>query len=246
MVSKKKRNGIKTKKIRHRGGGTVPGKIYVFYHIYCNKNTYAIVKDQCLRIIFSILYSRVDAIYCFLVGEQDIITEVETLLGNLGKKFTIAAKGPGDTTYERFTLLKIPDYIKAEDKFLYIHSKGVKHSDDKQWIENIYWWRAWMEYFLMTKHTQCLEKLNEYDIVGVNYSTRIIGKHFSGNFWWSTGKYYLSLPKIISDTGANAYHNPERYIFSNSGVKFHDIDGGCIPENIGLYRQTFYPKEYVD
>ena len=64
--------------------------VYVFYHIFCNDNTAAIVKDQCLRIIFSRLYERVDAVYCFLVGQESKIVEVEKLIANLGKKFRIA------------------------------------------------------------------------------------------------------------------------------------------------------------
>jgi len=252
MVSKKRRI---TKK--RRGGGGFPGKIYVFYHIFCNKNTGPIVKDQCLRIIFSNLYSHVETIHCFLVGEQEGIHQVQKLLSNFGRKFKVAATGPGDTTYERFTLLKIPSYIKPEDKFLYIHSKGVRHSEEKtleefgninpkELIDNIYWWRTWMEYYLMTKHRECLEKLNTHDIVGINYSKKGIGSHFSGNFWWSTGKYYLSLPNTIVDTGQFAYNEPERYIFTNTAVKYFDMGAGQVVENEGLYRNVFYPKEYVN
>ena len=100
-----------------------------------------------------------------------------------------------------------------------------------------------MEYFLMTHYKDCLEALNTHDIVGVNYSgsDAKVGPHFSGNFWWSTGKYYLSLEKTI---GAH-YNDPEKYIFSGK-PKYKDIDANRMPENIGLYDMTFYTSKYVD
>lgn len=239
-----------TKRRRMTGGSM--GKVYVFYHIFCNAHTLPIVKDQSLRIIFSNLYKRADAIYCFLVGEQAKIDEVEGLIKNLGKKFIVAAKGPGDTTYERFTLLQIPKYIKPEDKFLYIHSKGVSKINGIG-DEAVYWWRTWLEYGLMSRHEECLEKLNEYDVVGVNYSEKQIGKHFSGNFWWATGKYYLTLPNKISYDEAKGYtepskgyNEPEKYILSGPNVKYLDIDAKRLPENIGLYKINFYPTKYLD
>ena len=239
-----------TKKLRPMKGGN-HGKIYVFYHVYCNHNTAPIVKDQCLRIILSNLYKRVDAIYCFLVGQAEKIAEVESLLKNLGKKFKVAAKGPDDKSYERFTLEKIPEYVKPEDKFLYIHSKGVT---DKNFFtgedakkEAIFWWRTWMEYFLMTQYETCIEKLNEYDIIGVNYSEYLIGKHFSGNFWWTTGKYYLTLPKKVPDLEIRPYNAPEVYIFKGTNPRHYDMDSGRVPPNSkGIYEDLIYSGKYVD
>jgi len=252
--SKKRRNlqAVKTKRnLRAQYGGT-HGNLYVFYHIYCNHNTAPVVNDQCLRIIFSKLYKRVNAIYCFLAGDKTKIDEVKGLIGNMGSKFKIAAEGPDDKTYERFTLEKIPQYIKPEDKFLYIHSKGIS---DKNFFtgkevnkDEIFWWRTWMEYYLMTFHEEWLQKLEDFDIVGVNFSDhKNVGKHFSGNFWWTTGKYYLTLPKSIPTTGKLAYQEPEIHIFKGNNPKYHDIDPSSAPkDNGGLYGISLYPKTYID
>jgi len=214
---------------------------YIFYHIYCNKETAPIVKDQIAKIVFSELYKTVTSVYCFLVGEESVIKEIKTILNNYGSKFKIAAEGPGDKTYERFTLLKIRDYIKSDDKFLYIHTKGVsKNSSD-----SIYYWRTYMEYNLFTNASNCIELLNTYDIVGVAHSTFSIGPHFSGNFWWSTGKYYLSLaPTIGSD-----YFAPEAYIFTGN-PKYKDIDDGRFSNilkgnDLNLYKNIIYPNIYL-
>jgi len=227
------------------------GKVYIFYHIFCNNNTADIVRDQCLRILFSNLYNRVDNIYCFLAGDPSTIDTIATLIRQLGQKFTIAEKGPNDTSYERFTLLKIPQYIRPADKFLYIHSKGVSYSMEPTeqnifwWRkQNVFWWRTWMEHFLVNKYEQCLTKLDDYDIVGINYTSESIGPHFSGNFWWATGKYYLTLGDIPT-TGIYAYNEPERYIFSGKNVKYLDIDEGRVKKGVSLYMTPFYPSYYV-
>jgi len=227
-------------------GGSQPGpNIYVFYHIYCNKNTEALVKDQVFRILFSGLYKRVTAIKCFLAGEQDIINKVKGMLQNIGKKFEIVKEGPNDTSYERFTLLEIKNHINDDDKFLYCHTKGVSEishfSGKTPEYENIFWWRTWMEYFLIGQFEKCIEELNNYDIVGVNYTVKTLGPHFSGNYWWSTGKYY----KKLANTIGPIYSQPEVYIFSGN-PKYKDIDEGRRQQNGDIYSSPFYSKNYVD
>ena len=46
----------------------------------------------------------------------------------------------------------------------------------------------------------CIKLLDEYDTVGIN---KIVDHHYSGNFWWTTGKYFLKLPEEISDKKIN-------------------------------------------
>lgn len=193
---------------------TTTGKVYIFYHIYCNGSTERIVRDQIAKIIFSGLYDRVDKIHVFLTGSREHVDIIQTYILSSGNKWNIADVGIDDTTYERFTLLKIKHYIRPEDKFLYIHSKGVTKAH--AWEHpNIWDWRVLMEYFLMYKHELCIESLEDHDTAGVGYFASI--HHFagtpcySGNFWWSTGKYFLTLPHDIPDD----YLAPEFYIGVN-------------------------------
>lgn len=230
------------------------GKIYVFYHVYCNENTESIVRDQIGKIIFSPLYDLVDSIKCGLTGDEAEIQRIKEIILQYGSKFQILAEGPGDTTYERFTLHKIRDIIKADDKFLYIHSKGVTNKksliaktidtfikDDKK--DSVYWWRTYMEYFLFKESPACIKDLDNFDIVGLPMSTFSIGPHFSGNFWWSTGKYYLSLAPTIGV----GYHDPESYIFTGN-PKHKVLDEKRFPvdgKDINLYVNTVYSKDYL-
>jgi len=196
---------------------------YVFYHIYCNKHTMPVVLDQVTKIIYSGLYEHVHSVKCFLSGEEEHIERIKELLRQHGSKFKVEKVGKGDTTFERFTLYEIPKYITPEDQFLYIHSKGV--SDRHAATDNVYWWRSWMEYNLIYRFRACLEALETHNLVGVGYTTKMIGPHYSGNFWWTKGSYYMTLPKEIG----SGYTDPENYIFKGKDPTHIDIDKGRTP-----------------
>jgi len=216
---------------------------YIFYHVFCNKNTYDILEDQTNTIISSGLYDKITAIYCCLVGEPEYIASIKDYLGGLGEKFKILAEGPDDKTYERFTLEKIKKHVNDTDKFLYIHTKGVGKPGDR----SVYLWRTWMEYFLIRKYQTCLDQLDTYDIVGVGYKFdiphlgKLVGPHFSGNFWWSTGAYYKTLPDSIGEH----YNDPESYVFLGN-PKYKDLDPGRVTNEQSIYDIFIYPQDYMD
>ena len=213
-------------------------KTFVFYHIFCKNLTHNIVKEQITKIIFSGLYDKVDAIYCFLAGEEVYIDENIELLKNSGKKFKIEEIGINDQSFERFTIHKIKNYIQPEDKFLYIHSKGILRNNDI----NVQDWKTYMEYFTIRHHERCLSLLDNYDTVGVNfYSCPFI--HYSGNFWWSRGSYFLTLPDISTLTVTDdRYSYTENYIGLNNPKGFCLFTSGC-PAH---YANRYHINNYID
>ena len=198
----------------------------IFYHIYCNRYTMPIVQDQVTKIIYSGLYQQVSNVHCFLVGEQEYIEPVRKFLRESGAKFKIDKIGVGDTSFERFTLNEIDKYTTDDYHFLYIHSKGV--SERHSAADNVYWWRNWMEYNLIFKYKECIEALKDHNIVGVGYTTKVIGPHFSGNFWWANSSYFATLPRNQDGTLniGTGYTDPESFIFKGKDPKHLDIDEG--------------------
>jgi hypothetical protein len=225
-----------------REGFASTPSIYVFYHIFCNKNTLPVVQDQTTKIMYSGLYDDVTKVYCFVTGEPRYIDDVKTYLETLPNKFVIAGVAPNDKTYERYTLTRIPDYIKDSDVFLYIHSKGVSREDNQ--LKNVRLWSSYMEYYLIKKYRECLSQLKSKDVVGVMYTTNIapvMTPHFAGNFWWSTGKYYNKLSKIeIGDD----YYDTERYLFRQNPT-YYVMDDNRISNNGNPYFTPIYPKIYM-
>jgi hypothetical protein len=234
---------------RKQRGGEAP-KVYIFYHIFCNEQTDIVVRQQLCNLIFSGLYKKADAIKCYLTGDPGHIQDIKDLLHKFGKKFVVVKEGPGDTPYERFTLLDIKHHIGPNDKFLYFHSKGVatgnKNAKGKRPDRtNIFWWRTWLEYTLFRRWEECLKLLDTNDVVGAAYSEHHIGPHYSGNFWWAHGSYFLTLPTTIGD----GYTDPESYLFKAS-PRFAHLDQDVLPfkgkNDLNLYDNSIYPTKYVD
>jgi len=200
--------------------------------------------DQVAKIIYSGLYADAAQIYCFLTGGKDNIDQIKRYFETLPKKFKIEAVGIDDKTYERFTLNRISNLVRDNDKFLYIHSKGVSRVHGKiTGAEPIHLWRNYMEYYLIANYKKCLEKLATHDIVGVAYKDVQIGPHFSGNFWWSTGSYYKKLS--AGNTIGQHYNDPEAFIFKG-GPKHNKLDGDSVANMHCLYTNPMYPRLYVD
>ncbi len=212
-------------------------KIFIFYHIACLKNYKEIISSQIDKILISGLYNEVDAIWCFLVGDdQSEIDQCVNLIKNSGRKFKIAAIGHTDKTFERFTLKKIKDYVKLGDKFLYIHSKGIGRQGDAK--AHVLTWRNYLEYFVIGQYKTCIKKLDQHDVVGAEYVPWDNQAHFRGNFWWCNASYYFKLPDQI---GPN-YIDPELYIgLANPKYKNLWDTHGC-----HFYDESYQPKEYVD
>ena len=95
--------------------------------------------------------------------------------------------------------------LEDDDRILYIHTKGVTRYntsiftvencdiDIPNLYKNICQRRDLMEFFLIKKYEVCLKILDDYnvDTVGINICDSPL--HYSGNFWWTTGRYLHSL-----------------------------------------------------
>ena len=225
-----------------RGGSA--GRIFIFYHIFCNENTLDVVRDQVMKVIFSGLFEKIDKLYCFITGKKEHIQHVKAFLESLPATKLEIKEGVDDTTFERFTLNKIKDMVHANDKFLYMHSKGVTRSpENKEESANVFYWRNFMEYYLIKNYQKCLDKLVNHDVVGVAYKDILIGPHFSGNFWWSTGAYFhkLAAEHKIGDF----YHDTEAFLFK-AKPNASNLDKDMIPNKTFLYSTPIYPKDYMD
>ena len=108
-----------------------------------------------------------------------------------------------------------------------------------------------MLYFLVEKHDDCINKLNEaYDTVGCNYFDRNIqnNKHYSGNFWWSKPSHIKRLSDYIPDY----YTAPEDWVtmlyYGQYEVPIHKeyysvFNSGF--EGMGHYYNSYPESKYI-
>jgi len=148
--------------------------ISVFYHVYKTKGWEKTYNEQIQLLKDSGLYDAADNLYIGMTGRQPY-----TL--NLPGKFNILYCNNKEDQYENTTINRILD-LKGEHKILYFHTKGVSRHEP-QFKSNIADWRRLMEYYNIEKWPDCVEKLDTYDVCGVEWYTGHIN-HFSGNFWW--------------------------------------------------------------
>lgn len=213
--------------------------VKVFYHICAVNHVMDVVKQHVMMLHMSGLYDAAEKIYCCLCGEPALIAEVTNFLSTAGRKFTIHKSVPHDKSYERLTLYAMHDLLAPEDYALYFHSKGVSRLYPEQ-MPHVEDWVRMLSYHVIKYHEKCVQLLQSgYDLVGCNYHNAdgTCPWHFSGNFWWVRGGYYLSLPRWI---GGN-YCDPEFYVC----FKMHR---GCSLYNSGInhHHTPLKMNQYVD
>jgi hypothetical protein len=193
--------------------------VKVFIHICAINHIADVLREIVTCMHMSGLYADAERIYCYIAGEPNKIEWVVAFLRRSGKRFHIVQTAPGDTSYERLTLEDAHRHITPDDQVLYIHTKGVSKARESQQTPFIKDWVYMMEYFLIGRYRECLAHLETVDTVGVNY--RAHPPHWSGNWWWVRGDYFLKLPhKIGSD-----YFDPELKFLFTMGARHYEIYG---------------------
>jgi len=137
-----------------------------------------------------------------------------------------------------------------DSNILYLHTKGISHTNINR-INYIADWTNLMLHFLVEKHLECINKLNEgYDTIGCNYIERnqyTDKKHFSGNFWWSNSTYINKLDLLDENRGHRGYaefwlftENPSHYNIYSS-----NIDHYIYPYPMEIYSQNSIIKQII-
>lgn len=186
----------------------------VFYHVCAINHCLAVVKEQISALHLSGMYDAAESVHVFVTGNMDVLPPVVEFLHQAGRKIKVERVEPHDNSYERFTLLEMRKLINPSDVVFYFHTKGVSRPASQHPMHMCFEQWARMLLILSMRYFRiALEQLqsNQCDVAGVNYTTdSCIGAppHFSGNFWFARGDYYLTLDPHIG----SAYLDPEMYI----------------------------------
>jgi hypothetical protein len=173
--------------------------VAIFYHVYPVNNWKNLVQKQVGHMMNSSLWDTADYKYVGLNGEENFPIKVDRVEIN------------SNTESEMPTLLALWDFAKTNPDFkiLYIHTKGVTCNS-----YNVELWRLYLEYFTVTHWKKCVDLLDVYDCVGTEWMVIAslnnpvqVPPHYSGNFWWTTAKYFSSLDPAFL-TNINNIENP--------------------------------------
>ena len=161
-------------------------KIYVYLHVCCINNWKSVVSNIYDQIKESGLYEKTEKIKCSVIGCKDEFLDfvgrdgkTEVIFSSTEEKYfasnyRLLTKFAEDNSRpihnEEIILNKMFDHAKKEDFYvLYLHSKGVKRIKElPRQNKNIEDWVDLMLWFNVYNFEYALERLKEFDAVGVN------------------------------------------------------------------------------
>uniref|UniRef100_A0A6C0C8Q8 Uncharacterized protein n=1 Tax=viral metagenome TaxID=1070528 RepID=A0A6C0C8Q8_9ZZZZ len=183
---------------------TKPVKHICFLHCCSIGHASRMILNQIVSKVLRELINELDYLYIVNIGENIVETDF------INEKIRIINYSNNTQLFEKPTLNLMRCFSKyhQDAKILYLHTKGITYPSDYVQISD---WRNLLIFFLVERYRTCLKLLDEYDVVGSNFSLDP-HPHFSGNFWWSTSKHINTLPEIIS----NVRHDCEWWLFNNN------------------------------
>ena len=203
---------------------------YIYIHVCCVNNWKEIFSNLLSNISKSGLYNKIKAIKCFILKENKEDLEIFN-----DEKIEILGISDNLKLYEQVTLNFLYTHSLIEDfNVLYIHTKGVKHNNTNI---NVTDWVNYLIYFNILKHNVCINKLLDYDTVGVNLQKKP-ELHYSGNFWWARSTYIRKLDKCKYEN----YHSPEFWITEKKIGKYLSLWSSGVDH----YNRRYEEHNFID
>ena len=216
----------------------------IVYHIYCVGNYLEVVKQQLERLKTSGVYDWCDKLEITCINTEGNFQDIEELVKDLTKatlnKFT-------ENNFEYQAIKKVWEYSQQyKGKVLYFHTKGVANTykdaetgeESEQKKKGVRWWKEAMEYFLIDKYEDCIDKLNKYNQCGLT----IDRGWWWGNFWWSNLSWVCNNPEPVPSTRwsfeawLNSNREPSYYeYFHLDWSPYYSI----LPEDLYLNRDKY-------
>jgi len=167
--------------------------LYIYWHICIYKESKErgkyIINRQYKKMKESGLIERSENVYICYVS--DIEFPCENIINDPKVKIIVREK----SGYEGVTttnLKKFCDQTTEENLILYIHNRGLSHSENSPSED----WTLMMEFFLIENWRKSIKQLEEKYTCGCemfSHTDRINSNdfifHYSGNFWWSRSSY---------------------------------------------------------
>lgn len=208
--------------------------IYGIYHVFCDANWEAMVREQVERLCDSGLLQASKKLYisCIAKSKEDI-KRLKDLLKECTQgdndKIEFVSLTTNPQRYEFPALDYMYEKAQKEDfLFYYFHTKGITYlslsdSKDKEYlgfVRKIVAWRRMMEYFLMNHWKVAVNTLSAgYDTYGSYLFPPFKNKMYAGNFWWANSTYFRTLPALDENTKQHNRFMAEEWLLSLPHVK---------------------------
>jgi hypothetical protein len=169
----------------------------VYYHIWAPEGggLWKLMVDEQLKRLYRSGLSSHATVKCAIGGAQ--APQIREFV-SLYEWVNVIECRHDDTEYEGLTLKHLYDDCVSGrvEKLMYFHTKGMSHfcestcSDRRFRAVNS--WRHFLEWGCIDKWKDNIDKLDRYQVSGVNYLSEP-WPHMSGNFWWARADYIAGL-----------------------------------------------------
>lgn len=122
----------------------------------------------------------------------------------------ILSNGENTTLKQLHKITK--EHIPDKSKIWYIHTKAARHQKNKFEALCGDSWRNYMQYFIIERHEDCIQALNNHDVAGIEWHF----DHFAGNFWWATSNYIKRIEKPVEGNNAMGIRFLAEFNFINN------------------------------
>lgn len=198
----------------------------IYYHCYCINDFYSRFLKTYLKIEKSNLISIINNINIICIGDS------RGIFNDFNKVNVIHYTGSALSEAVTLNYLKLT--IEANN-VLYLHSKGVTRNKNK----NVEDWIDYMEYFCIEDYKNRIAELQANDVTGVNLQQFKNQNHYSGNFWWATGKHI----KTLNYCNEIDRHKAEMWVCSNPTGRYNCVYRSEIDHYQNQYVRENYTKQ---
>jgi hypothetical protein len=235
-------------------------KIYNHQYLDQDQTWIFILQDQFYSFEAAGLIDQATEIKVTAIGDAAQKTQIHESLSRYDRVKINFIERTTQVQDERITLDTLWQDAHTEDCYiLYTHNKGITawknyFNNNSGFFHNYYHWRKYCEWGVIERWRDCLAKLQDFDIVGVNYNSGPC-PHFSGNMWWSSSKYISSLDNIYSSKwwdGVKHQFNNDRMISemwpchnAKRICSLHDPPSSMCWPNHGVYNWAYLRKNYA-
>jgi len=199
--------------------------IQTFYHIAALGDWKKVLDEQLALTVSTGLAQN--PIFTTFVGKAEDLDWAWRRSKERNVHLKVVQSDPNTAHFETFAMLAIERWAKTAGDAcaLYLHTKGVSapgHNGKRRW-------RHLMQDELIRKWKEHIERMDEYDAIGVNWRGRPFPPHFCGNFWMARASYLRTLEDF------KTYHN--RNNLERTNCEFWIGTGKPEPKVLSLVHQ---------
>lgn len=221
--------------------------VVVFNHNYLIGKWENVVREQLTMLKSSGLYDKCLSIHSYVTFQYEHNTSKQDKFEELIKEFDTQKKikvvWNQKNNFEFNCLQGISKFSEGNPSDIcYYHTKGVYSETIKENI-GVKSWRDYLNYFTITKWRDSVDKLKEFDVVGVNYDFNDIHNDYviGGNFFWTKSEYVKTLP--FPEVNPDRF-SAERWILRNKDRKVHELFNTGKLGYKNLYMEYLNPIKY--